>query len=150
MRRDAGLHYVPNRGGVVSLCNKIMLAFSVELNAFAAEDSWDAPVKGVGEAVHKKCLSRWQCIRDLEAQRLVCLIGADDHHTAGGERQAERREGPGYIKAHKHVVAAEALQDGSAHVDCRSRSRQAAPPLLGDRCRRRRKDSLIHWRGPLT
>ena len=95
-----------------------MLAFGVELDAVATKDSWDAPVKRVSEALHKECLPHWERIRDLEAEKLVGLFGAEVHHAAGRERQAEGREGPGYIKAHKHIVVTEALQDSSTNVDC--------------------------------
>ena len=67
-------------------------------------------------------LPHWERVRDLEAKQLVGLFSAEVYHTAGGERQAGRREGPGHIKAHKHVVVAEALQNGSAHVDRRGAS----------------------------
>ena len=99
-----------------------MLDFNVELDAVTAKHSGDAPLEEVGEAIYKEWLPRWERIRKLEAKELVGFLGAEVHHTAGEERQAERREGLGHIKAYNHIVFAEALQDSSAHVDCRGLS----------------------------
>ena len=67
-----------------------MLARFVEFDAVAAEDSWDAPVEGIGEALHEQRHPPMEHVRNLEAKQLVGLFGAEVHYTAGRERQAER------------------------------------------------------------
>ena len=86
-----------------------MLALCVELDAVAAADSWDAPVEGVGETLHKQRLLPWEHVRDLEAKQLLSFFGAEVHHTAGKKRQADGCDGPGHMEAYKHVIIAEAF-----------------------------------------
>ena len=52
LRGDAELYYIKTRDGIIGVRYRVMLALGVELDAFAAKDSWDAPVEGVGEALH--------------------------------------------------------------------------------------------------
>ena len=99
-----------------------MLVFDLELEAVAAANSWFAPVEGVGEGLNKECLPHCIRRRNLESEQLLGLFGAEIHHAAAYERQAERREGPGYLKGYKHVVVAETLQNISSHVNCRGLS----------------------------